>query len=210
MRQINLLPREIVERRRARQVTLVMAAGVGGLVALLLIVTILQAGRLSGANARLERQNAENRNLQAQVNQLSRFAELQRELANKQQLLGALTTSEVRWSVILSDVATVIPADVWLTNFTGSVQAGAGGTTTGAATTTGSVTFSGCTLIPEDGTHLEVAKWLVRIGIPKEFVAPYLSLSSKGAPACPVNFASSVGLTDASLRKNQRGGERAT
>ena len=47
MRQINLLPKEILERRRSRQVTLILAAAVGALIAVLLLITILQAGRLS-------------------------------------------------------------------------------------------------------------------------------------------------------------------
>jgi Tfp pilus assembly protein PilN len=207
MRQINLLPREILERRRTRQMTLILAAGIGGLIALLLLITIIQASRLSGARSRLERRQAENRKLQAQVAQLSRFSDLQKQLANKQDLLSALTTDEIRWSVILSDIATVIPADVWLTNLTGTGQAGAGGTTAGT-NSFGQVSFSGCTLLPPDGTHLAVGKWLVRIGIPKEFLNPYLSLSSKGANTCPVNFSSTVSLSDTALRKNQRGGER--
>lgn len=208
MRRVNLLPREIIERRRTRQVTLVLAASLGGLAALLLLVTIVEAGRLSNARGRLDHQGTVNRNLQAQVTQLSRFADLQQELVNKQQLLTALTANEIRWSMILSDVATVIPADVWLTNFTGTAQAGAGTAAT-TAVTFGQVTFAGCTLIPESGTHLEVAKWLVRIAIPKEFANPYLSLSSKGSAACPVNFSSSVTLSDQALRKNEPGAGRS-
>lgn len=211
MRQINLLPPEVVERRRARQLTAALALGLAALIAVLFLVFVVQAGRLSGARGRLAAQERHNRALQAQVGQLSRFAAIQEELDNKSQILTALTSGEVRWSVVLADVATYIPSDVWLTSLTGSVQAAPAPATgaAAAASSFGSVQFAGCTLEPPDGTHLEVAKWLVRIGIPKEFLAPYLSVSSKGADACPVSFSSTVSLSDGALRTNQRGGERA-
>lgn len=212
MRRINLLPPEIVARRRARQMTFMMAAGVGGVAVVLILVYLLQAGRLSGARGRLDSQQRENRGLEGQVQELSRFSELQAELENKRTLLVRLTENEVRWSVILNDVATFIPSDVWLTGFTGSVTPPSGVTTgvsgRAVAVTVGQIQASGCTLRPVDGTHLEVAKFLVRIGIPKEFFRPYLSLTTKGAGNCPVSFNSSIGLSEQALRKNQRGGER--
>lgn len=212
MRQINLLPSDILERRRMRRITSVIVLGITTALALLLIFFLIQAGRLAGVNGKLDDQQRQNKGLENQVAQLARFAQDQQELNNKRLLLTSLTTNEVRWSVVFADVATYVPADVWLTNFTGSVQALSGETTnrTGqvVAQTFGTVQFSGCTLEPEDGTHLEVAKWLVRIGMPKEFLSPYLSVSSKGSAACPVSFSSTVALSDQALRKNQRGGAR--
>jgi hypothetical protein len=212
VRQINLLPPEVFQRRRDRRIISAIVLGFVVILGLLLVVFLVQTGRLSGARGDLAAQERQNKRLQRQVSDLARAAEIQQELESKTQLLGQLTTSEVRWSVVLADVATYIPADVWLTNFTGSVQVG-GGTTTGStgqpvADTFGTVQFSGCTLEPLDGRHLEVAKWLVRIGIPKELVSPYLSLSSKGSDTCPVSFSSTSSLSADALRRNQRGGER--
>ncbi len=212
MRQINLLPPEIHLRRRDRRIISALVLGFAAVFALLIIVFLVQAGRLSGARGKLEVQERENRRLENDVRQLARAAEIQQELENKTLLLGTLTTNEVRWSVILADVATYVPTDVWLTNLTGSVTLSTGPTTGSGgqqvAQTFGTVQFSGCTLEPVDGTHLEVAKWLVRIGIPKEFLAPYLSVSSKGSAQCPVSFSSTTSLSSDALRRNQRGGER--
>ena len=214
MRQINLLPPEIARRRQARRAASLGVVGIGIVIALMLVFYLFQAGRLSNARNALTDQTKKNASLQADVDQLSRFADQQQELANRKSLLTGLTQDEVRWSVILSDIATFIPSDVWLTNLTGSVQSQAPGTkTTGSgggtvATTYGSIQFAGCTLTPTGGTHLEVAKFLVRIGVPQVFTNVYLSLSSKGSKACPVTFNSSVNLTPDALRHNQRGGER--
>jgi len=214
MRQINLLPPEIRRRREARRQAILLGIGVLGIVLVLLAVYAFQAGRLSSANSKLQAQRQTNADLQAEVAQLSRFEQLQQELSNKRSLLGSLTQNEVRWSTILADIATDIPEDVWITQFNGTVQVQAPNTqTTGASgqavtTTFGSLQLGGCTLEPPDGTHLSVARWLVRLGAPREFVNAYLTLSAKGSSTCPVTFNTSVNLNDQALRRNQRGGPR--
>jgi Tfp pilus assembly protein PilN len=205
MRQINLLPSDIAERRRARQMTLLLAAGLLGLVALLVLVFVLQAARLSGARGELEAQERANSRLERQVNQLQGFAQLQATLRTKEQLLGQLTVNEVRWSLLLNNISLVIPSDVWLTNFSGSVQAAA--TAPGAATgPVGTIQVSGQTF-----THLDVARWLSRLAGVDEFLFPYLSLSSKSDSETTqtlVDFNSSVQLDQDALRRNQPGGLR--
>lgn len=205
MRQINLLPSDIAERRRARQVSLLLGAGVLGLVALLVLVYVLQAARLSGARGDLETQERANSRLERQVNRLQGFAQLQATLRTKEQLLGQLTVNEVRWSLLLNNISLVIPSDVWLTNLSGSVQATA--TAPGAATgPVGTIQVSGQTF-----THLDVARWLSRLAGVEEFLFPYLSLSSKSESDIVqtlVDFNSSVQLGQEALRRNQPGGLR--
>lgn len=205
MRQINLLPSEIAERRRARQITVLLGAAGLGFVAVLVLIFIVQASRLSGERGNLTEQERINRRLQSQVNQLQGFAQLQATLRTKEQLLTQLTANEVRWSLLLNNVSLVIPSDVWLTNLTGAVVPAAAGP--GAATAPiGSIQFTGSTF-----THLDVARWLSRLSGVEEFLFPYLSLSSKTSTATGdqlVDFNSSVQLGQESLRKNQPGGQR--
>ena len=201
MRQINLLPPEIAQRRRARQITLALGAAGLGLVALLIVVFLVQAARLSGERGNLEDAKQQNTVLQRQIAGLQSFATLQQTLRTKEQLLDRLTAGEVRWSVLLNDISLVIPSEVWLSNLSGSVQAPAPGT---QATTAqiGTIQVSGNTF-----THLDVAKWLSRIAGVREFAFPYLSLSAKGGAA--VTFNSSMQLSQQALRRNQPGGKRA-
>jgi Tfp pilus assembly protein PilN len=204
MRQINLLPSEIAARRRARQITVLLAAGGLALVAVLAIVFIVESARLSGEKSKLEQARAANARLEGRVAQLGQFSQQQTTLRNKQRLLSTLTTNEVRWSVVLADVSLVIPTDVWLTNLSGSVQAQLGAPAA-AGSSLGTIQMSGNTF-----THLDVAKWLTRIAGVDGFAFPYLSLSTKAVLEGQevVEFSSSVQLSDKAFRRNQPGGAR--
>ena len=206
MRQINLLPSEVAQRRRAREITLLIGAAGAALIALLVLVYLVQTARVAGERGELEDVRKENAALQGQVNDLQAFAQQQKTLQTKQQLLTTLTQNEVRWSVLLNDISLVIPSDVWLTNFTGSVQ-----TSTGqrgpveANVPIGTISLGGSTF-----THLDVAKWLSRLSVVREFAFPYLTMSAKGVVGDQpvVSFNSSVQLSRDALRRNQPGGER--
>lgn len=202
MRRINLLPPEIAARRRARQkVGAFVAAGLA-LVVLLGGVYVFEDMRLRDERGRLEEQELTNRRLRAQVAQLAEFERIEAELTRKKQVLEELIREEVRWSVLLADISLVIPSDVWLTSLGGNVQAGG---EAGAEATVGSIQMAGRTF-----AHLDVARWLTRLAGVTEFFFPYLSVSSKGELAGReiVNFSSSVGLSEESLRRNQEGAQR--
>ena len=205
MRQINLLPPEIAQRRRVREVTLLIGAAGLALVGLLVVVFIVQAARVASERGKLEDVKRQNATLQAQVNQLQSFAQDQQALQNKKTLLATLTQNEVRWSVILSDLSIKIPSEVWLTSFTGTVQAAPTSGPPPKTQTVGSISFNGSTF-----THLDVAKWLSRLADVDEFSFPYLTLSAKGGAGATglVTFNSTVDLSQAALRRNQPGGAR--
>jgi Tfp pilus assembly protein PilN len=205
MRQINLLPSEIAQRRRAREITLLIGAGGLALIALLVLIFLIQTARVAGERGTLDEVKRDNAELQSQVNELQAFATLQRTLQTKQQLLGQLTQNEVRWSVLLNDVSLVIPSEVWLTNFTGSVTTSTGPRNVATDVPVGTIAFGGNTF-----THLDVAKWLSRLAVVREFAFPYLTMSSKGVLGDQqvVSFNSSVELSGDALRRNQPGGER--
>jgi Tfp pilus assembly protein PilN len=206
MRQINLLPPEIAQRRRVRQITLALGAAGLALLAVLVLVFIVQAARLAGERGHLDDVKRTNANLQRQISALQSFAILQQTLRNKEQLLDKVTANEVRWSILLNDISVVIPSDVWLENFSGSVQAPAPGSPVVPGAPLGTIQMSG-----KSFTHLDVAKWLSRIAGVNEFAFPYLSLSAKSIEGTTevVTFNSSVQLSQAALRQNQPGGKRA-
>ncbi|MGH2727213.1 MAG: PilN domain-containing protein [Actinomycetota bacterium] len=203
-RQINLLPSDIAVRRRARQITVLLASGGLVLVALLAVIFVVQAARLSGERGKLETEERANARVEREIRSLQDFANDQAELRTKQQLLGQLTSGEVRWSLILNNISLAIPSEVWLTNFSGSAQAPATGPGV-AAGPIGTVQVSGKTF-----THLDVARWLTQLSRIDEFLFPYLSLSSKTTTDTEtlVDFNSSLQLSEKALRRNQPGGAR--
>lgn len=206
MRRINLLPPELAARRRTRQLAGGLVAAGLGVLGLLVILFLAKQAMLAGQRGKLEDQERVNAGLQRQVTQLAQFQQQQDELRTKEQLLVGLTRSEVRWSVILDNISAVIPADAWLTNFTGQLTAAG---TPGAAGAVGQLQLGGCTLTPPGGTFLNVAAYLVQIAKPLEFADdPFLTLASIGTADCDVTFTSQVPLTEAARRVNQRGGAR--
>jgi Tfp pilus assembly protein PilN len=202
-RRINLLPPELAQRKRARQILSSLGAGGIALILALGLVYGLQAARLASERHRLEVQEERNDELQAKIAQLAAVDRSQRLLKQRQELLASLTKSEVRWSTVLSDVSLVIPSDAWLTTFTGTVNIVADDSE--GAQVLGSITLNGVTF-----SHVDVAKWLTRLSSVEQFTFPYLSLSQKGTigDTLVVNFNSSVQLSEASFRRNQRGAER--
>lgn len=195
MRQINLLPPELAAKRRSRQLIATIAVIALSLVGLLIVLYGAQQARLSGEKRKLEDQRARNATLQRQVAQLSRFKQQQEEVASKQALLTAISKNEVLWSGVLTEISMVIPPDDWLKNMTGTVSATPG-------SLAGSIQMGGCTLLPPDGDHLNVAQFLVAIARPLSFADdPFLTISSKGEPTdCPVQFNASIQLTEAAKR----------
>ncbi|MHB8511333.1 MAG: PilN domain-containing protein [Actinomycetota bacterium] len=204
MRRINLLPPELAVRRRARQLIGLMTAIAVALVAIMGIIYGVQRARLASVNNSVTQQNQRNDQLQSEVNALQQFAGKQMDLQAKQTLLTALSKSEILWSSVLEDIALVLPADDWLTSFTGSASP----PTVGSAAV-GQLTLGGCTLIPSDGDYLDVARFLDAMAKPPSFSDPFLTRAEKqkvtpGAPSgtsqCPVSFSSSVPITPQALR----------
>lgn len=205
MRRINLLPPELAAKRRTRQIA--GALLVAGLVVLGLLVVVYgaQRARLASARGELAKQERVNAGLQRRVAQLSQFQRQQTEVQTKERLLAALTANEVRWSSVLTEVSLVIPTDDWLTTFTGLLQQGI----VGPGQPIGTIQVSGCTLLPSEGTHLNVAQFLIQMGKPLVFADdPFLTLSSVGSETCPVQFNAQIQLTEQARRIAQPGGGR--
>lgn len=209
-RRINLLPPELAAKRRSRQQVAVLGVAGLALVALLAVVYVSQAIRLSSAENTLDAQEEANAGLRGEVAALGDFRELQEELETKTELVTDLTVNEVRWSVVLADISLVIPDEVWLTGFSASVTAGQPSEedqpveepTTGPPTI-GTISMSGNTF-----THPDVAKWLTRLEDVRAFTLPYISLSAAEEGGL-VTFSSTVELNSRALRRNQRGGMRS-
>jgi Tfp pilus assembly protein PilN len=119
--QVNLLPPELLERQALKRRTrLVIAAG-SVVLALIAAFYVMQMLRLSSANDELAAQQSRNAQLETQIAQLNQFAELQAELAAKEELLTTVLANEFSWSSALLDVSHVIPDDAALSSFVGDI-----------------------------------------------------------------------------------------
>jgi Tfp pilus assembly protein PilN len=123
MTQVNLLPTDVKERQLTRRLTAAVILAVGAVVALLLVVYVLQAAKLSDANRKLQAQQATNAELTSQNAALQEFADLKDQVASREALTATALDGEVLWSGVLRDVSMVIPDKVFLTGMVGTLTA---------------------------------------------------------------------------------------
>jgi len=128
------------------------------------------------------------------VSGLQQFATDDAQLKQRQQLATSLLSDDVAWTRLLSEVATVIPDDVWLTAFQGHKGAAAAATPSTAGTV-GSVTFSAMGF-----DHTSAARWLLRMADAPSFTGVWLPSSTKSTGvggASLDTFTSTADLTPA-------------
>ena len=204
--RMNLLPPEVRQRQRTRrQTAAVIAAGVVVLAGVAALY-FLQQLRLVAVNNDLEEQRNANAAIQAQIDDLRRFDELQREVEASRSMLSTLLANEILWSGVLRDVSLVIPSDVWLSGLTGDTNESGNTqvpTTPGTAGTglVGQITFNGFSL-----DHRAVALWLARLDDVRGFANPWLSNAQKTDVGNNkvVQFTSSVDLSQQAVARGRR------
>ena len=213
MRRIDLLPVAYVERRRERRtISFVLVAG--GLVLLLLLAWyFVLRGQVSNAREELATIEQRNAQLQTEIDALQKFADLELEVQTKRTSLTAVFAGDLDWPALLTEVAMVVPGEVWLESLTTSAGTTEGaspvGTETNAIrvsqeTPTGRVTFDGRSVCMPG-----VAKWLIRLATVKEFNAVWLSSATESdtRPGCEVvDFQSTLELSDEAYSHRFEGG----
>jgi Tfp pilus assembly protein PilN len=128
MRRIDLLP-PVYERQRRERRNIALIGIAAVLVLLLLIGYWLYLGtQITDKKNELADIQAQNQQIQAQINELQRFAQLQAEVDAKRTALQLVMAGDVDWPSLLTEIAMVVPGEVWLQQLTGSA-----GTTEGAS-----------------------------------------------------------------------------
>jgi Tfp pilus assembly protein PilN len=203
MRQVDLLPVSYAESRRARR-NLGIAVG-GGMVALLLLVAwwFILGGQVSGAKSDLAEAQARNAELSSQIAELQRFADLEAEVQAKEVALKTVMAGDIAWPSIMTEVAMVLPGEVWLKEIIASAGLNEGsapaGTETAAVrvsdkTPIGRIQFKGASL-----TMPGVAKLLIQLAGTKGFAAEWLDIAAKTqeaeGSASYFDFTSTIELT---------------
>ena len=184
MRRIDLLPSIYEERRRQRKnITGVFIAGL--LVLLLLLGWWFYLGmQINDANDDLDQVVATNDALEVQIAELQRFAELDREVQEKRTALQTVFAGDIDWPALLTEIAMVVPGEVWLTNLSASAGTTEGAEPVGTETAPiridekepfGRISFTGNSL-----SMPGVAKWMLRLESVREFFAVYLNNATAG------------------------------
>lgn len=199
--RVNLLPREIQERRRARQVQVVLGAAVAGSAVLVGALFLNAHHGVSSAQSDLASAQQKQQSLQADIAKYNSDVALRAQLTAKQGMLGQAMGREVQWSHYLNDLTLRIPDNVWITNVTANETVDAPTTATTTAQVLpdpgyGTVTFQGVAF-----SHDDVAAWLNSLGKEKGYLNPYFTDSTENfiGPRKTFDFTSSVNLDDKAL-----------
>jgi Tfp pilus assembly protein PilN len=209
MMRVDLLPREVLEQRKARRLTSVLVLGAVGWMLLLGGFWAYRNMELSRQQQRLEEAQAESRTLETQVAALQEFALLEKTVKDKQQTLTTVMAGDVAWSRLLIELSMIIPGEAWLTSFSGqATPPGQPATATQPAPgqpagRLGNLTFSGTTFDFPD-----VAKWITRLSELKSLQNVWVPSAAKtkiGAREV-VNFSSTADLSQASASKRFQAG----
>lgn len=180
--RVNLLPREIEQRARARRTASWTVAGVAVFAALLGLLYIAKLGDLNEAReerAAVEATVAERR---ATLASLEKFARLDREVTARSQLLAAAMATEISWARVLNDLALTFPPSSSLVTLDataeGAVEAGlaAEAAPNPNSKSIAAVTFDGYSV---EGVAPGVERVLLKFGDVQMFFNPYLSTAAE-------------------------------
>jgi Tfp pilus assembly protein PilN len=178
MPRVNLLPREISEGRKARQLRMALGGAVAASVVLVGAMYVMAHGSVGNAQGDLDSAQAQQSTLQAQVATYADDTALRAKRDDGVAMLQQGMANEVQWSRYLSDLSLRIPENVWVTNlsWTQNVDPVAPTSVPSDKVLTddglGTVTVEGVAL-----THDDVAAWLNSLAKEKGYVNPYFSQS---------------------------------
>lgn len=202
IRRVNLLPERYAELRKQKRT--VGYAALGGAIVLVLLIFywFSLSSQISQANDDFAATQQANAQIQKQVAALQHFADLQNEVNAKQQSLASVMAGDVDWSAVLSEIAMVIPGEVWLDSITASAGATEGssqvGTETAEIPITNEASFGRIAFNGEAMSMTSVAKWLLSLGTVKDFAAAFLNRADRADVDARVIFDSTIQLTQAS------------
>jgi Tfp pilus assembly protein PilN len=196
MTQVNLLPTDVRQRLKTRQLTVLVGMVSAIVVAGLLVFFVLQSHKLASANSDLAAAQSQNQELQAKVNDLMRFQQLNDEKTAQETTVQTAKAGTVAFSGVMHDLSMVIPSTVYLNSVTANLSLGDGASTqpnTGGVI--GNIQFQGSA-----SDHLAVATWLTRLAEVSGWDNSWITASTKrgtnadGTKTDWVDFTGSVDL----------------
>jgi Tfp pilus assembly protein PilN len=178
MKAVNLLPREVTNKRSRRPSAPLIVAFVTGVVVLTVLFAgyFKQSATVSQKRTELQAARAELALVPAPSEPDTAVTTLKGEQAKRVTALQSALNGRVAWDRVLREVSLVLPSDVWLSSLTlqapdaatGIPGAVTGGTTTTTTTTTPSTTSSAPTdfvLSGKSFSHTGVARLLSRLAL---------------------------------------------
>ncbi len=190
MVRINLLPPEILQRRRSEKLVGYAAVAGVALTAVLLAVWGVALFMVSSANQDLQGKKDQAASLQKAAEAFAIFESKEADLAVRRSVVDAALAARVDWARLLSELSLVLPADQWLVRLA-AVEEGPP-----------NLTMEGRALDPldtPDGGHKSIAATLIRLADLEQLSNAWLSRSEKNPdefdPFTVIDFEVTADLT---------------
>lgn len=186
MRRVDLLPARYRAKRQERKIIFAMSLGAFVLAALLGLWWFMLGASVDSEREALAAAQARNATLQSQINELQEFAQLETEVQAKRSALQTVMAGDIGWPSVLTEIAMVIPGEVWIDSLSASAGQTEGATSVGTETAavrvsdqtpTGRISFQG-----QSTSMPGVARWLVRLGTVDAFSAVWLNSATGPEP----------------------------
>ena len=180
--RVNLLPREIEQRARARRTASWTIAGVAVFAALLGLIYVVKLGAVDDARDERDAVAEVVAERRATLATLEKYAKLDRDVAARNNLLSAAMATEISWARVLNDLALTFPPSSSLLTLDAAAEGAAeAGLTDDAAPNPNSksiaaVTFDGYSV---EGVAPGVERVLLKFGDVRMFFNPYLSTAGE-------------------------------
>ena len=193
--RVNLLPPEIEERKKLKQIQVGLGAAVLASVGVVGVLLMAANGSLSSANEELATATAQNTQLKSEAATYANVTAVYAQAAAAQALLTQAMGEEVRYSRFMNDLSLTVPDNVWVKSVSfaqAAAPAAAGSTEPGI----GTVTFNGVGF-----SHDDVAVWLESLATQKGYTNPDFTNSTETLIGTrkTVTFTSTVQMTAAAL-----------
>jgi len=124
MVRINLLPPEIVERRRYERFFKYVYVAAGVIAVVLIGAWLLLGMQISERNRDLQSRQELANKLRAEADAFAVFEQKQADLDARKAIAAQALAGRIDWSRICTEISMVLPSDVWTTNMVANQDAG--------------------------------------------------------------------------------------
>lgn len=178
MVRVNLLPPEVIEKRKAERRWVYIMYGSVALVVLLVVAYLVPTVLILGKQTELAIKQQQAADLQREADRYKIFEDKQADLQARKAVADRALASRLNWSRLLSELSLVLPSDVWLSSL--ELDQDTGLKMTGSATDLSADA-------PDSG-HKTIAKMLVRLADLDQLTNVWLASSTKDAASGTLKF----------------------
>jgi Tfp pilus assembly protein PilN len=207
---VNLLPTEVVEARRARQLRRVVLASLAGFLALMGAWYGFASFQTMSARSSVASAQDEASRLLAQQNKFAKLSSVQSESRLIEGQLTGLFAEDLQWAELLAAVEKVAPAGVQISGVSGNLKSAAAGNANAAGVTalpntSGKRIVGTITITGEASSKPAIANFVDALNSVDGLANPLLGgvnveVGGSGATAGATHFSISADVTDAALR----------